>query len=324
MTFPARACLTLAAALMLPLPSAAQTYPARPVRMVVPFAPGGSTDIMSRVAAQHMALSDTFGQQIIVDNRPGVSGIVGIDIVAKAQPDGYTVLMTSLAITVNPSLYASLPYDTAKGFTPVTLVGSNVNILVLHPSVPAKSLQEFIAYAKANPGKLNFGSGGPGTTPHLAGEMFKTMAGIQVTHVPYKGGGQSVAALLGGEIQFILESTTQLLPLVKAGKLRPLGITDLKRSPFLPDLPTLSESGLKGYEMVGWNGMFVPAGTPPAVVSKLHAEVVKALALPAVKERFAALGADPSGMSPAEFSAFVAAETAKWAKVVKDANIKVE
>jgi tripartite-type tricarboxylate transporter receptor subunit TctC len=294
------------------------------VRMVVPFAPGGSTDIMSRVAAQHMALSDSFAQQIIVDNRPGVSGIVGIDIVAKAQPDGYTVLMTSLAITVNPSLYRSLPYDTAKDFTPVTLVGSNSNILVLHPSVPAKSLQEFIAYAKANPGKLNFGSGGPGTTPHLAGEMFKTMAGIQVTHVPYKGGGQSVLALMGGEIQFILESITQLLPFVKAGKLRPLGVTDLRRSPLLPDLPTLNESGLNGYQMVGWNGMFVPAGTPSSVVNKLHAEVVKALTLPAVKERFATLGADPSGMSPAEFSAFVAAETAKWAKVVKDANIKVE
>ncbi len=323
MTFLTRACLTIFATL-LAVPSAAQTYPTRPVRMVVPFAPGGSTDIMSRVAAQHMALSDSFAQQIIVDNRPGVSGIVGIDIVAKAQRDGYTVLMTSLAITVNPSLYGSLPYDTAKDFTPVTLVGSNSNILVLHPSVPAKSLQEFIAYAKANPGKLNFGSGGPGTTPHLAGEMFKTMAGIQVTHVPYKGGGQSVLALMGGEIQFILESITQLLPFVKAGKLRPLGVTDLRRSPLLPELPTLNESGLNGYQMVGWNGMFVPAGTPSSVVNKLHAEVVKALALPAVKERFATLGADPSGMSPAEFSAFVAAETAKSAKVVKDANIKVE
>src|SRR5687768_3130256 len=322
MTLIARACLMFFATMSLPV--AAQTYPTRPVRMVVPFAPGGSTDIMSRVAAQHMALSDSFAQQIIVDNRPGVSGIVGIDIVAKAQPDGYTVLMTSLAITVNPSLYRSLPYDTAKDFAPVTLVGSNSNILVLHPSVPAKSLQEFIAYAKANPGKLNFGSGGPGTTPHLAGEMFKTMAGIQVTHVPYKGGGQSVLALMGGEIQFILESITQLLPFVKAGKLRPLGVTDLSRSPLLPDLPTLNESGLNGYQMVGWNGMFVPAGTPASVVNKLHAEVVKALTLPAVKERFATLGADPSGMSPAEFSAFVAAETAKWAKVVKDANIKVE
>ncbi len=305
-------------------PLAAQPYPNKPVRMVVPFAAGGSTDIMSRLSAQQMSQSDSFGQQVIVDNRPGVSGIIGMDIVAKAQPDGYTVLVSSLAITVNQSLYAKLPFNPAKDFTPVTLVGSNANILVLHPSVPAKSLQEFISYAKANPGKLNFGSGGPGSTPHLGGEMLKSVTGIPATHIPYKGGGQSVTALLGGEIQFIVESIPQLLPHVKAGKLRALGITDLQRSPLLPELPTLDESGLKGYQMIGWNGMFVPAGTPPAVVTKLHAEVVKALAVPAVKERFTTMGADISGSTPRNFTVFVAAETAKWAKVVKDGNIKVE
>ncbi|MGH8620133.1 MAG: Bug family tripartite tricarboxylate transporter substrate binding protein [Burkholderiales bacterium] len=305
-------------------PAAAQPYPHKPVRMVVPFAAGGSTDIMSRLSAQQMSQSDSFGQQVIVDNRPGVSGILGMDIVAKAQPDGYTVLVSSLAITVNGSLYAKLPFDPVKDFIPVTMVGSNANILVLHPSVPAKSLQEFIAYAKANPGKLNFGSGGPGSTPHLGGEQLKSVTGIPATHIPYKGGGQSVTALLGGEIQFIVESIPQLLPHVKAGKLRALGVTDLKRSPLLPELPTLDESGLKGYEMIGWNGMFVPAGTPSAIVNQLHAEVVKALAVPSVKERFSTMGADISGSSPKAFATFAGQERAKWAKVVKDGNIKVE
>jgi tripartite-type tricarboxylate transporter receptor subunit TctC len=301
----------------------AQAYPAKSVRMVVPFAAGaGSNDIMARLIAQK--LTDEFGQQFVVDNRPGASGIIGTDIVAKAPPDGYTLLMMSLTFTVNPSLFSKLPYDTVKDFVPVTLVASAPLMLVVHPSVPAKSVAEFIAYAKANPGKLNFGSGGPGTTPHLAGEMMKTMAGIQVTHIPYKGGAPALADLVGGQIQFMCENIPGTLPFAKAGKLRALAVTDLKRSPLLPELPTLDESGLKGYQIVGWNGLFVPAGTPQAIVNKLYSGVGRALALPDVKERLSVMGADGVGDTPQHFAAFIKAEIPKWARVAKDAGLKVE
>lgn len=303
--------------------AAAQTYPSKSVRLVVPFAAGaGSNDIMARLTAQK--LSDSFAHQFVVDNRPGASGIIGTDIVAKAPPDGYTVLMMSLTFTVLPSLFSKLPYDTLKDLTPVTMVASAPLMLVVNPSVPAKSVVEFIAYAKANPGKLNFGSGGAGATPHLAGEMLKSMAGIQVTHIPYKGGAPALADLIGGQIQFMCENIPGTLPFVKAGKLRALAITDLKRSPLLPDLPTLDESGLKGYQIVGWNGMFVPAGTPQAIVTKLYTGVSSALALADVKERLATLGADGVGDSPQHFAAFIKADIAKWAQVVKTAGIKVE
>jgi tripartite-type tricarboxylate transporter receptor subunit TctC len=320
-------CTLRILSLLFLLPLAAQSaepgYPAKSVRMVVPFAAGaGSNDIMARLIAQK--LTDSFGQQVVVDNRPGASGIIGCDIVAKAQADGYTVLMMSLTFTVLPSLFSKLPYDTVKDLTPVTLVASAPLMLVVNPSLPIKSVAEFIAYAKANPGKLNFGSGGAGATPHLAGEMLKSMAGLQVTHIPYKGGAPALADLIGGQIQFMLENIPGTLPFAKAGKLRALAVTDLKRSPLLPDLPTLDESGLKGYQIVGWNGLFVPAGTPHAVVNKLHTGVVAALALPDVKERLAVLGADGVGDSPQHFAAFIKADIAKWAKVVKDAGIKVE
>ncbi len=317
-----RVCMSLLCCAFTSL-CAAQTYPTKSVRMVVPFAAGaGSNDIMARLIAQK--LTDSFGQQFVVDNRPGASGIIGTDIVAKAQPDGYTVLMMSLTFTVLPSLFSKLPYDTLKDLTPVTMVASAPLMLVVNPSVPVKSVAEFIAYAKANPGKLNFGSGGAGATPHLAGEMLKSMAGLQMTHIPYKGGAPALADLVGGQIQFMCENIPGTLPFVKAGKLRALAVTDLKRSPLLPDLPTLDESGLKGFQIVGWNGLFVPAGTPPAVVNKLHAGVAAALALPDVKERLAILGADGVGNTPQHFAAFIKADIAKWAKVVKDAGIKVE
>jgi tripartite-type tricarboxylate transporter receptor subunit TctC len=304
-------------------PTPAQTYPVKSVRMVVPFAAGaGSNDIMARLVAQK--LTDGFGQQFVVDNRPGASGIIGTDIVAKAQPDGYTLLMMSLTFTVNPSLFSKLPYDTVKDFMPVTMVASAPLMLVVHPSVPAKSVAEFIAYAKANPDKLNFGSGGPGTTPHLAGEMLKTMAGLQMIHIPYKGGAPALADLVGGQIQFMLENIPGTLPFAKAGKLRALAVTDLKRSPLLPDLPTLDESGLKGYQIVGWNGLFVPAGTPQAIVNQLYTAVGRALALPDVKDRLSIMGADGVGDTPQHFTAFIKAEIPKWAKVVKAAGLKVE
>ncbi len=301
----------------------AQNYPVKSVRMVVPFAAGaGSNDIMARLIAQK--LTDSLRHQFVVDNRPGASGIIGTDIVAKAPADGYTILMMSLTFTVNPSLFSKLPYDTAKDLTPVTMVASAPLMLVVHPSVPAKSVQEFIAYAKANPGKLNFGSGGPGTTPHLAGEMLKTMAGVQMTHVPYKGGAPALADLVGGQIQLMCENIPGTLPFARSGKLRALAVTDLKRSPLLPELPTLDESGLKGYQIVGWNGLFVPAGTPQAIVTKLHQETGRALALPDVKERLAIMGADGVGDTPQHFAAFIKAEIPKWAKVVKEAGLKIE
>ena len=311
--------------LLLPFASAAtaQSYPAKSVRMVVPFAAGaGSNDIMARLIAQK--LSDNFGQQFVVDNRPGASGIIGTDIVAKAQPDGYTVLMMSLTFTVLPSLFKKLPYDSAKDLTPITMVASAPLMLVVNPSVPAKSVAEFIAYAKANPGKLNFGSGGSGATPHLAGEMLKFMAGLQVTHIPYKGGAPALADLIGGQIQFMCENIPGTLPFVKAGKLRALAVTDLKRSPLLPELPTLDESGLKGYQIVGWNGLFVPAGTSPTIVTQLHAAVSRALALGEVKERLSVLGADGVGDPPQHFSTFIKADFVKWAQVVKNAGLKAE
>jgi tripartite-type tricarboxylate transporter receptor subunit TctC len=297
-------------------------YPSRPIRLIVPFAPGGSNDIMARLIGQK--LSESMGGQIVIDNRAGGSGIIGTDIAAKAAPDGYTLLMMSLTFAVNPSLFRKLPYDTEKDLTPVTLVASAPLMLVVHPSIPAKSVHEFLAYARANPGKLNFGSGGPGTTPHLAGEMLKLTSRVQMTHVPYKGGGPALTDLMGGQIQLMLENIPSTLPLAKSGKVRALAVTSLKRSPLVPELPTLDEAGLKGYEIVGWNGLFVPAGTPWNIVAHLHSETARALAQADVKERLATMGAEGVGSSPEEFRAFVKAEISKWAKVVKAAGLKVE
>jgi len=300
----------------------ASDYPNKSLRMIVPFAPGGSNDIMARLIAQKF--NESMGQPVVVDNRGGASGIIGTDLAAKSPPDGYTLLVMSLTFTVNPSLFRKLPYDTLKDLIPVTLIGSAPLMLVVHPSVPAKSLKEFIAHVQANPGKLNFGSGGPGTTPHLAGEMLKTMAKLQLTHVPYKGGGPALADLMGGQIQLMLENIPSTLPFVKAGKLRALALSGLKRSSLVPDLPTLDEAGLKGYELVGWNGLFVPAGTPRPIITRLHAETQKALAAPDTQKRLAVMGADGVGNSPDEFGAFVKAEVTKWARIVRDSGMKVE
>jgi len=314
--------MVCAAVLMFALPLDAQTYPAKAIRLIVPFAPGGSNDIMARLTGQ--SFTESMGQQVVIDNRAGASGIIGCDIAAKAPPDGYTLLMMSLTIAVNPSLFKKLPFDTEKDLLPVTLVASAPLMLVVNPSVPAKSVKELIAYAKANPGKLNFGSGGPGTTPHLAGEMFKTMAGLQVVHIPYKGGGPALADLVAGQIQFMLENIPSTLPFAQSGKLRALAVTATKRSALVPDLPTLDEAGVKGYDLVGWNGLFVPAGTPGAIVAKLHQETVKALAQPEVKKRLATLGAEGVGNSPQDFGAFVKAEIRKWSRVAKEAGLKAE
>jgi tripartite-type tricarboxylate transporter receptor subunit TctC len=297
-------------------------YPNKPIRLIVPFAPGGSNDIMARIIGQK--IGENVGQTVIIDNRGGASGIIGTDIAAKAAPDGYTLLMMSLTLAVNPSLFKKLPYDTDKDLLPVSLVASAPLILVVHPSLPVKTLKDFIAHAKANPGKLNFGSGGPGTTPHLAGEMLKSMAGLQMTHVPYKGGGPALADLMGGQLQLMLENIPSTLPHVKSGKLRVLALSGLKRSPLVPEVPTLDEAGLRGYEIVGWNGLFLPASTPNAIVARLHTETVKALALPDIKDRLSGMGAEGVGNTPAQFGAFVKTEIKKWAQVVRDAGLRVE
>ncbi|MES2564116.1 MAG: tripartite tricarboxylate transporter substrate binding protein, partial [Pseudomonadota bacterium] len=296
--------------------------PTRPLRLVVPFAPGGSNDIMARLIGQK--LSESLKQQVVIDNRGGASGIIGTDIVAKAPADGYTLLMMSLTLSVNPSLYSKLPYDTQKDLIPVTLVATAPLMLVISPALPVKSAKELIAYAKSNSGKLNFGSGGAGTTPHLAGEMFSSMAGVRMTHVPYKGGGPALADLVGGQIQLMLENIPSTLPFAKSGKLRALAVSGPSRSALVPDLPTLDEAGLKGYAIVGWNGLFVPTGTPRPIVTRLHQETVRALAQADTKERLATLGAEGVGSSPEDFRAFFNAEIVKWSKVVKAAGLKVE
>jgi tripartite-type tricarboxylate transporter receptor subunit TctC len=317
-------CLFIFTALAAPAGGAlAQAaYPVKAVRLIVPFAPGGSNDIMARLMGQRY--SEFWGQPVVIDNRPGASGIVGTEIVAKAAPDGYTVLMMSLTLAVNPSLHRKLPYDTAKDLVPVTLVASAPLLLVVHPSLPVKTVKELLAYGKANPGRLNFGSGGTGATPHLAGEMLKTMGALQMTHVPYKGGGPALADLMAGQIQLMLENVPSTLPLVKQGKLRALAVTSRTRSSLLPDVPTLDEAGLKGYEIVGWNGLFVPSGTPKAVVTTLYAATTRTLAMPETRERLAIMGAEGIGSTPEQFGAFVREEIVKWARVVKDAGLKVE
>jgi tripartite-type tricarboxylate transporter receptor subunit TctC len=313
--------ISLCAAMVLAGNALAQAYPSKTVHLIDGFSPGGSTDIVGRLIAQK--LSESFGQPVLVENRPGATGTVAAEMVAKSAPDGHVMLIVPLTFTVSPSLY-KLPYDPVKDLAPVTLVASAPLMLAVHPSVPVKSVAELIAYAKANPGKLHFGSGGVGSTPHLAGEMLKGMAGIDATHVPYKGGGPALADLASGQIQFMVENIPSTAPYVTSGRLRALAVTDLKRSPVLPDVPTLDESGVKGYQIIGWNGLFLPAGTPPAIVDKLHAEVAKALAQADVKERLAKMGFEGVGDTPQHFAAFVQGEIAKWAKVVKDANIKIE
>ena len=303
--------------------AAQSAYPSHPVRFVVPFAAGaGTNDTLARLVAQK--LGERLGQPFVVDNRPGASGIIGNDIVAKALPDGYTILMMSMPFTSNATLYPKLPFDPEKDFAPVTLVAYVPLMLVVHPSVSANSVQELLALAKAKPGQLNFASGGPGSTPHFAAELLKSMAGIDIAHVPYKGGSPALADLVGGQVQLMLENIPGTLPLVKTGKLRGLAVTSKTRSPLVPDLPTLDEAGVKGYEIIGWNGIMVPAGTPQPIIDRLHAEIVSVLALPEVTARLAAMGAQGVGNTPEQFAAFIKSETVKWARVAKEARIKLD
>lgn len=301
----------------------AQTYPTRPVRMIVPFPPGGSTDIMARLLGQK--LSEALGQQVVIDNRGGAGGTIGTDIASKSPPDGHTLLMSSsITHTVGPSLYKKLPYNVINDFAPITMIASVPLLLAVNPSVPARSVKELIVLAKSKPRQLNYASAGNGTSPHLATEMFKQMAGIDIVHVPYKGGGPAVIDLISGQVHMIIISTVATLPHVKAGKLRALALTSRTRLPELPDIPTVAESGLPGYEVVLWYGVFAPANTPRNVVMRLNRSIVKIMQTAEMRERLASEGGRPVGNTPEEFEESIKAEVARWAKVVREAAIRID
>ncbi len=304
-----------------PAVQAAESYPIKPIRMVVPYPPGGNTDVFARLIAQR--LTQSWGQQVVVDNRAGGNTLIGTEMVARAIPDGYTIMVTTLTFTVSPSLYKKLPYDTIKDFTPITLAVSLPNVLVVNPSVPAKTLKELIQYAKANPGKLNYASTGAGTSPHLSMELLKTMAGIDLVNIPYKGGAPAMADLIGGQISAQFIGLSVALTHIKSGKLRALGVTSAKRASVAPDIPTVAET-VPGYELDTWFGVFGPGGMPAALAQRLQKEIAKILHSPDLKEHLANLGAEPVGNTPEQFAAHVKSEVNKYARIVKTANIRVE
>ena len=302
---------------------AAQPYPAKQVRLVVPYPPGGPLDTVARLLGQKIAAS--LGHPVIVDNVPGAGGNIGAATVAKAAPDGYTLLMGAVAThAINPALYPSIPYDAGKDFAAVTQVASTPNVLVVNPVIPANSVAEFVAYAKSRPGKLNFGSGSTGSAGHLAGELFKSMAGVDMAHIPYKGAAAAMQDLVGGRVDLMFDNLASSLAQVKGGRVRALAVTTAKRSPLAPELPTIAESGLPGFDISTWFGIFVPAGTPRPVIDRLHDEFVAALASPDVREKMLNLGAEPVGNTPEAFAAYVKSEATKYAKLVKSSGAKVD
>jgi tripartite-type tricarboxylate transporter receptor subunit TctC len=301
----------------------AQSYPVKPIRCVIPYPAGGPTDIVGRAIGQK--LSEALGQPVVVDNRGGAAGTIGSEQVARAPADGYTLLWgTPGTHGIAPSLYPKLPYDPVKDFAHITLIALGTNLMVVHPSVPATTVKEFVALAKTRPGKLNFGSAGAGATSHMAGEMLKTMAGIDMLHVPFKGAAPAIVALMSGEVDVAVLDTPALLPHIRSGKLRVLAAASEKRSRVLPQVPTMAESGLPGYQASSWHGLFAPAGTPRDIVTRLHTEVVRIVRLPDVTERLYAQGVEPVANTPAEFTAFIKAEIARWARVAKLARVKVD
>ncbi len=320
----ARAAAWVAAfsALLLVAAAEAQTYPARPVRIIVPFPPGGGTDSVTRLLAQK--LTEQLGGSFVVENRPGGAGVLGAGLAARAAPDGYTLLTSSPEFSINPSVRSNLPYDPFKDFAYVSQLTSGQFMLASHPSVPAKTVKQLITLAKARPGQLNYGSSGAGGILHLAGELFQSMAGIRWVHVPFKGTGPSTSALMGGEIDFVFAGTITLVGLVSAAKVRPLAVTGPQRFAELPGVPTISESGVPGYNVTGWYGFYAPAGTPADLVRRLHAEAARALNSPDVKEKLAKTGNEPVASTPEEFAAFVRGEIAKWAKVVKATKLRID
>lgn len=300
----------------------AQDYPTRPVRVVVPFAAGGPNDIIARLVGQKLA--EALGQQVVVDNRPGAGGNIGTDSVAKAPPDGYTLLSAGPGSLIMNPLMGKVPYDTARDFAPVSLMASAPNVLVVHPSVPAGTVRELIALARAQPGRLNYASGGTGSSAHLAPALFAAMAGIDLTHVPYKGTGPGLNDLLGGQVQLAIFGIPPLLPHIKSGKLRALAVTGKRRSSELPDVPTVDEAGVPGYEVSPWYGLLAPAGTPPAIVARLASEVTRIVRAAEMRGKLAAQGAEPAGGTPEETAAIIRADTVLWTRVIRAAGIRSE
>ena len=301
----------------------AQSYPSRPLRAIVPIAPGGGTDTTGRLVLTR--LGEVLGQQIVVDNRAGGGGTIGAMIAAKAAPDGYTFLFGSIAThAVNPAMYKKLPYDHIRDFAPVARIGTVPNVLVVHPALPVKTVGELLSHARASPGKINYGSAGIGSPPHLSMELLKSMTGVNIVHIPYKGAGPALAELLGGQTQVMCTSLAGQLPHIKAGRVRALAVTTARRNAQVPNVPTMIEAGVPGYEVTIWYAVFFPAGAPKAIVTRLNSELVKILNSPDMKERLAQIGVDPAPSTPEELAAFVKAETAKYTKVAQDAGIKLE
>jgi tripartite-type tricarboxylate transporter receptor subunit TctC len=306
-----------------PMVKAAATYPDKPIRLIIPFAPGGATDVVGRYMAQQ--LTPKFGQQVIVDNRPGSGGVIAAQLAARANPDGYTILMgTNGTHAINVGLYRKLPYDPLKDFQAITRVVTLTNVLTVHPAVAANSIKDLIQLAKSRPGELKFGSSGNGAPPHLAGELFKSMAGIDIIHVPYKGGAPATTALLSGEVDMTFNTLTTSLPHIRSGKIRPLGVTSLKRSDALPEVPTIAEAGVPGYEATTWYGIFAPAGTPGHVISRLHDALATVLKADETTQRFAAMGAEPVLDSPQELVEIIKRDIPKWQKVIIAAGAQVD
>ncbi len=303
-------------------PAAAQNYPVKPVRVIVPFAPGGSTDVVFRILAPR--LTESLGQPLLVDNRPGGGATIGMDLVAKSAPDGYTLGVANISFGANPSLVAKLPYDTARDFAPVTMVSIVTMVLAVHPSVPARSVKQFLALAKSKPDGMNYASAGNASATHLAFERFKHASGVKVVHVPYKGGGPAVVSIVSGETMTLFATIPSAIQHFQSGRLVPLGVSSAKRNAALPNLPTVAEAGVPGYEAIEWQGVVVPAGTPTPVIGRLNQAFVKAVTLPEMKERLAAIGSDAAGSTPDELAAFIRSELASWAKVIKESGIRIE
>ncbi len=323
MNFPRRALIILTAAAYAVGGAAAQPYPAKPIRIIVPFTPGGSTDIVARVVGQK--LGEALGAQVIIDNRPGAGGTIGAELAAKAAPDGYTLLMGHIGtLAVNPALYLKLPYDPVRDFAPISLTAVVPNLLVVHPSLPVKSVRELIALSRSRPGQLNYGSSGPGGTPYLAVEYLKMMAKLNIVQIPYKGAAPMIVDLMGGHLALTITGIPPLLPHVKSGRLRALAVATSQRLPLLPELPTIAEAALPGYEATSWYGLLAPAATPQNIIARLNAETVKAVRSPDVAARLAGEGAQPTAGTPEEFGAFIKSEIARWGKVIKAAGVTPE
>ncbi len=301
----------------------AQSWPSRPIRFIVPFPPGGGTDVNARIMAPR--LTTALGQQVVVENRPGAGGMLGAELVAKSAPDGYNMVIATIGpIAINPSLYSKMTYDPAKELAPVSITGEVPNGLVVHPTLPAKSLKELIALAKQRPRELNYGSSGPGAGDHLAGEMLNVMAGIRMTHVPYKGGPPAMVDLMSGNIQLIFATLATSMPYIRAGRVRTLAVASAQRFALLPDVPTVAEAGVPGFAINNWAGVFVAGGTPRPIIERLNSEIVKALAPPDVRQKLLEMGLVAGTNTPEQFTSYIQAETVRWARVVKDAGIKLD